>query len=59
MLAVELNLRRRGSTHPFQLATILAGPGIDPDSGLLLDAERRPIFEEVGDAIARTQSRGL
>lgn len=57
--AIEINLRKGGTTHPFQLAASLAGRGIDPDSGLLLASDGRPIFYEAGDAIARPQWRGL
>lgn len=57
--AIEINLRKGGTTHPFQLATSLAGRGIDPGSGLLLDANGRPVFYEACDAIAQPQWRGL
>lgn len=57
--AIEINLRKGGTSHPFQLAASLAGGGIDPHSGLLLAADGRPVYYEAGDAIARPQWRGL
>jgi len=57
--AIEINLRKGGTTHPFLLAASLAGRGIDPDSGLLLAPDGCPLFYEAGDAISRPQWRGL
>lgn len=57
--AIEINLRKGGTSHPFQLAATVAGGGCDPESGLLLSSDGRPLFYEASDAIAHPGWRGL
>lgn len=57
--AIEINLRKGGTSHPFQLASCLVGCGIDPDSGELPALDGSTLCYEASDAIGAQHWRGL
>lgn len=57
--AIEINLRKGGTSHPFQLASCLVGRGIDPCSGDLPALDGSPLCYEASDAISAPRWRGL
>jgi hypothetical protein len=57
--AIEINLRKGGTTHPFQLAATACGARFDRGSGLLHNGDGVAVFYEASDELQRTHWRGL
>ena len=57
--AIEINLRKGGTTHPFQLAATACGASFDRSSGLLHTGDGAAVFYEASDELQRTHWRGL
>ena len=57
--AIEINLRKGGTTHPFQLAATATGAGFDRSSGQLLNSDGRAVFYEASDELHQPPWRGL
>ena len=56
---MEINLRKGGTTHPFQLAAMATGAQLDADSGELRSADGQPIVYEACDSWRLPQWQGL
>jgi hypothetical protein len=57
--AIEINLRKGGTTHPFQLAATATGAGFDRSSGQLLNSDGRAVFYEASNELHQPPWRGL
>ena len=57
--AIEINLRKGGTTHPFQLAATATGGRFDRSSGLLRTSDGAAVFYEASDALQQEAWRGL
>lgn len=56
---MEINLRKGGTTHPFQLAAMATGAQLDADTGDLLSRDGHPIVYEACDSWSMPQWQGL
>ncbi|MEY3963789.1 MAG: hypothetical protein RLZZ106_1044, partial [Cyanobacteriota bacterium] len=57
--AIEINLRKGGTTHPFQLAATATGARFDRGSGLLRTGDGAAVFYEASDALQQEAWQGL
>jgi hypothetical protein len=57
--AIEINLRKGGTTHPFLMLQFLTGGHYDPESGLFLTPSGRPCFYDASDNLQADRYRGL
>lgn len=57
--AIEINLRKGGTTHPFQLAATATGARFDRTSGQLLCPDGNAVFYEASDELHQPPWRGL
>jgi hypothetical protein len=57
--AIEINLRKGGTTHPFQLAATATGSVFDRSRGLLRTGDGEAVFYEASDAFQQEHWRGL
>lgn len=57
--AIEVNLRKGGTTHPYLMLQFLADGHYDPASGLYLSPAGRPCFYYASDNIQDDRYRGL
>jgi hypothetical protein len=57
--AIEINLRKGGTTHPFLMLQFLTGGHYDPGSGLFLTPSGRPCFYDASDNLQADSYRGL
>lgn len=57
--AIEINLRKGGTTHPFQLAASATGGHFDRATGLLHSADGAAVFYEASDDLQMAHWRGL
>lgn len=58
-LAIEINLRKGGTTHPFLMLQYLTGGAYDPETGLFLTAAGQPRFYSATDNLLLNTCRGL
>jgi hypothetical protein len=58
-LAIEVNLRKGGTTHPFHMLQFLADGSYDRATGDYRDAMGRPCFYRASDTIEKPSYRGL
>lgn len=57
--AIEINLRKGGTTHPFLMLQFLTDGRYDPATGDFLTAAGRPCFYTASDNLESTSYRGL
>ena len=57
--AVEINLRKGGTTHPFQMLQFLTDGRYDPEIGIYRARGGRPCFYRASDNIEAVEYRGL
>ncbi len=57
--AIEVNLRKGGTTHPFQLAASATGGRFNRATGLLHSADGAAVFYEASDDLQMAHWRGL
>lgn len=57
--AIEINLRKGGTTHPYLMLQYLTDGRFDPDSGLFTARSGRPLFYYASDNIQHAAYRGL
>jgi PGM1 C-terminal domain len=57
--AIEINLRKGGTTHPFLMLQFLTGGHYDPATGLFLTPSGRPCFYDASDNLQADRYRGL
>jgi len=57
--AIEINVRKGGTTHPFQLAASATGGRFDRTHGLLRSADGAAVFYEASDDLQMAHWRGL
>jgi hypothetical protein len=57
--AIEINLRKGGTTHPFMALKLLTNGQCDPSTGLLYCQQGRPKFYTASDNLQKPQYRGL
>ncbi len=57
--AIEINLRKGGTTHPFQLAASATGGQLDRASGELRSADGSAVFYEASDELRMPHWHGL
>ena len=57
--AIEINLRKGGTTHPFIMLQYLTDGTYDPDSGLFTTPDGRPRFYYASDNLEADRYRGL
>lgn len=57
--AIEINLRKGGTTHPFQLAATATGSIFDRSSGLLRTGDGEAVFYKASDELQQEHWRGL
>jgi hypothetical protein len=57
--AIEINLRKGGTTHPFLMLKFLTGGRYDAGSGLFLTPSGRPCFYDASDNLQAERYRGL
>ena len=57
--AIEINLRKGGTTHPFQLAASATGGSFDRTSGQLRNGDGAAVFYEASDELRMPHWRGL
>ena len=58
-LAIEINLRKGGTTHPFQMLQFLTDGYYDPTSGLFLTPSGKPRCYYASDNLESEKYRGL
>jgi hypothetical protein len=58
-LAVEINLRMGGTTHPYLALQFLTGGQLDPQTGLFLSPRGRPKYYHATDNLRSESYRGL
>ena len=59
LFAVEINLRKGGTTHPFRTLQFLTGGRYDPDSGLFQSGTGTPKFYFASDNLESPRYKGL
>jgi hypothetical protein len=59
LFAVEINLRKGGTTHPFRTLQFLTGGRYDPDSGLFQSGSGVPKFYFASDNVESPRYKGL
>lgn len=57
--AIEINLRKGGTTHPFMTLKLLTNGHYDPDQGLFFDPEGNPKYYIASDNLQKPFYRGL
>jgi hypothetical protein len=57
--AIEINLRKGGTTHPFLMLQFLTGGAYDPATGLFLTPAGQPRFYTASDNLEAPHYRGL
>ncbi|MEC4804392.1 MAG: peptide ligase PGM1-related protein [Jaaginema sp. PMC 1079.18] len=57
--AIEINLRKGGTTHPFMALKLLTNGQSDPDTGLLYSQQGKPKYYIASDNLQKPQYRGL
>jgi PGM1 C-terminal domain len=57
--AIEINLRKGGTTHPFLMLQFLTGGRYDPEAGLFLTPSGRPCYYDASDNLQADRYRGL
>lgn len=57
--AIEINLRKGGTTHPFQMLQYLTDGGYEPETGLFRTPGGRPCAYVASDNIESARYRGL
>lgn len=57
--AIEINLRKGGTTHPLQLAASATGGGFDRATGQLRSGDGAAVFYEASDELRMPHWRGL
>jgi len=57
--AIEINLRKGGTTHPFIMLQYLTDGYYDPESGLFMTPDGRPRFYYASDNLESDRYRGL
>ena len=57
--ALEINLRKGGTTHPYLMLQFLTDGAYDPDLGLYLSRGGRPCYYHASDNLGRDGLRGL
>ncbi len=57
--AIEVNLRKGGTTHPFLMLQYLTDGGYDPETGLFQSHTGRPCYYIASDNLESTRYRGL
>jgi len=57
--AIEINLRKGGTTHPFLMLQFLTEGRYDPGTGLFFAASGRPCFYYASDNLQASHYRGL
>jgi hypothetical protein len=57
--AIEINLRKGGTTHPFMMLEFLTNGHYDPATGLLLTPTGQPCYYYASDNLEAEQYRGL
>ena len=57
--AVEINLRKGGTTHPFQMLQFLTDGEYDPATGLFKTRGGKPLYYYASDNLESPQYRGL
>jgi hypothetical protein len=58
-LAIEINLRMGGTTHPYLALQFLTGGQLEPESGLFLSPRGRPKYYRSTDNLRSESYRGL
>ncbi|MGF1496372.1 MAG: peptide ligase PGM1-related protein, partial [Elainellaceae cyanobacterium] len=59
MQAIEINLRKGGTTHPFMTLKLLTNGRYDADTGLFFDHEGNPKYYIASDNLQKPSYRGL
>lgn len=59
MFAVEINLRKGGTTHPFRTLQFLTGGKYNPDTGLFQSGSSIPKYYFASDNLENTKYKGL
>ncbi|MEO0408123.1 MAG: peptide ligase PGM1-related protein [Cyanobacteria bacterium P01_A01_bin.135] len=57
--AIEINLRKGGTTHPFMTMKLLTNGHYDPGTGLFFDQEGNPKYYIASDNLQKPSYRGL
>ncbi len=57
--AIEINLRKGGTTHPFLMLEFLTGGAYDSNSGLFLTPSGRPRYYSASDNLESERYKGL
>jgi hypothetical protein len=57
--AIEINLRKGGTTHPFMMLQFLTGGAYDPSTGLFHTPTGQPRFYYASDNLEAERYRGL
>ncbi|MGI9414804.1 MAG: peptide ligase PGM1-related protein [Hyphomicrobiales bacterium] len=57
--AIEINLRKGGTTHPFIMLQYLTDGSYDPDTGLFMTPDGRPRFYYASDNLESDRYKGL
>ncbi|MEL6196539.1 MAG: peptide ligase PGM1-related protein, partial [Pseudomonadota bacterium] len=57
--AVEINLRKGGTTHPYQMLQFLTDGAYDPESGLYRAPSGQPLYYYASDNLRAPHYRGL
>lgn len=57
--AIEINLRKGGTTHPFMTLKLLTNGHYDPSQGLFFDHEGNPKYYIASDNLQKPSYRGL
>jgi hypothetical protein len=57
--AIEINLRKGGTTHPFMTLKLLTNGNYDYESGLFKDLDNRPKYYIASDNLQKSQYQGL
>jgi hypothetical protein len=57
--AIEINLRKGGTTHPYLMLQFLTDGACDPESGLYCTAAGRPCYYRASDNLGSPAYRGL
>ncbi len=57
--AIEVNLRKGGTTHPFMTMKLLTNGHYDPGTGMFFDQEGNPKYYIASDNLQKSSYRGL
>jgi hypothetical protein len=57
--AIEINLRKGGTTHPFMMLQLLTGGAYDPSTGLFRTPSGQPRFSYASDTLEEAHYKGL